>query len=458
MTATGRRGEAAALWGPGGFVALLAGYVALHFVLRLALSETIGTDYVAEAIFAQSLEWSYYPRQPPLYTWLQWALFQAFGVGVFSIALMKYALLTLTYVFLYLSARRIFADPRLQMLSAFSPLLIYAVGWGAHVGFTNTALLAFACVATFYALVRLLETGATAAYLGLGAALGVGLLSKYGYAVFAISLLAAALAQEGPRRRLLERRMLLAVGLAAAIVLPYLAWGFEGTGAFETVFRQTMKEGGGVPYVEGVASGLATLLKAVVMFLSPLWLVLFLIFPRAIMPGVSATQAAGTPQSAAPGGAGVDARRLLEHFFLIAFAIVLLGVLGAGITYFTSRWMHPLLLLFPIYFFCRVRDSGFGRGQVRRYSVTLLAFVALVVVFRVAQAAIGPPLCNKCRLAMPYPVLTQQIADRGFATGTIVAADEHIAGNFRVRFPGSRVVSVTYPFYIPPPRPARAAE
>jgi hypothetical protein len=38
-----------------------------------------------------------------------------------------------------------------------------------------------------------------------------------------------------------------------------------------------------------------------------------------------------------------------------------------------------------------------------------------------------------------------------------VAADEHIAGNFRVRFPDSRVVSVGYDFYVPPLGEADAA-
>ncbi len=457
MRFVANRAEAAGLWGPRGFVVLLAAYIALHFALRLGLSKTIGTDYVAEAIFAQSLEWSYYPRQPPLYTWLQWALFQVFGVNLFSIALLKYALLALTYLFFYLSARRIFTDPRLRLLAALSPSLIYAVGWGAHVGFTNTALLMTACVATFYALVRLVETGSRMAYLGLGAALGLGLLSKYGYAVFAVSALGAALVQEGARKRLLDPRMLLAIGLAAALVAPYLAWGFAGSNGFVSVFEGTMKEGGGVPYFEGVASGLATLIEAAVMFLAPLWLVLLLIFPRAVMPGPAGRRAGANARAAAPAGAALDVRRLLEHFFVIAFALLTLGIFVAGITTFSSRWMHPLLVLFPIYFFCLVQDRGFDARQVRRFAVTLVFFAALVIAFRVAQATIGPPLCNKCRLAMPYPALTHEIAERGFDAGSIVAADEHIAGNFRIAFPDSRVISVSYPFYIPPPRSPREA-
>jgi hypothetical protein len=439
---------AAGGWGLGGFLGLLAAYLALHFTLRLTLSGTVGTDDVAEAIFAQSLEWSYYPRQPPLYTWLVWGAFKAFGVGIASLALVRYAAVALAYLFLYLSARRLLADPRLAALSAFSLSLIFEIGWSVHEGVTNTVLLTAACAGTFYAFVRVAESGSLAAYLGLGAALGIGLLSKYGYFVFAVSLLAAALMQRPTRRRVLDPRMGLSLLLAAAIVAPYLVRGFEG-GAFEDVFRGAMTQRDSVPYWPGVASGLATLVEAAVLFLSPLWLILLAVFPRAVVRGSGAAAGAASPPAAAV--AALDARRLLEHFFLAALAIIVLGILAADVTSFKSRWMHPGLILFPLYFFCRVEKAGFDAGHVRRYSLALVAVVALVIAFRVAQASVGPPLCDRCRLWMPYPELAEQIADAGFTRGTIVAADEHIAGNFRVRFPDSRVVSVGYDFYVPPP-------
>jgi hypothetical protein len=205
-----------------------------------------------------------------------------------------------------------------------------------------------------------------------------------------------------------------------------------------------------------VASGLATLVEAAVLFLSPLWLILLAVFPRAVVRGSGAAAGAASPPAAAV--AALDARRLLEHFFLAALAIIVLGILAADVTSFKSRWMHPGLILFPLYFFCRVEKAGFDAGHVRRYSLALVAVVALVIAFRVAQASVGPPLCDRCRLWMPYPELAEQIADAGFTRGTIVAADEHIAGNFRVRFPDSRVVSVGYDFYVPPPDEAGARE
>lgn len=63
-------------------------------------------------MLGQTLDWGYQPRQPALYNWLVWGAFQLLGVRVLSLTLVKYALLSLAYGFLYLSARRVLADPR----------------------------------------------------------------------------------------------------------------------------------------------------------------------------------------------------------------------------------------------------------------------------------------------------------------------------------------------------------
>ena len=419
-----------------GFAAVLVAYIVLHFALRLALSPTIGVDDVAETIFAQSLQWTYYARQPPLYTWLLWATFHVFGVGVVSVALLKYALVAAGYVCFWLSACRIFPDRRLALLAVLSMSLIYAVGYGVHVGFTNTVLLFAACGATLYALLLVVERGGVADYLALGAALGVGLLSKWGYAVFAAPLVLAAMFQEASRRRLADPRMIATFAVVAVLVGPFLVFGFQG-GAMIGVFTGTMRAGGRASYLAGVGSGLGTLVVAVSMFLAPLWLFAVTVFPKALR---APPRAAG----------GFDARRLFEHFFLVVAGVLLLGVFVAGITHFKSRWMHPALIAFPLYFFCLVRDAGFSPRQLRAWAALVAVAAAAVIGARLAQDLVGPPFCGKCRLLKPYPELARVIESQGFSGGTIVAGDEHIAGNFRAVFPESRAATSAYPFYIPP--------
>jgi len=436
---------AAYLATPSGFFGLLAAYLGLHFVMRLLLSSTIGVDDVAEAIYAQSLQWSYYPRQPPLYTWLVWGSFQIFGVSLAAVTAVKYALVALSYAFFYLSARRMFTDRALVLAAALSPSLIFAVGWGFHVGFTNTALLTAACAGTFYAFLRLCDRGAIADYVWLGLAVSAGLLSKWGFPAFAGSLVIAGLFQESSRRRLLNPRIFVTLAIAAALLAPFAIWGFSAA-RVNDVFQADMRHGGHVPYVPGVVAGLKTLVVSIAAFLAPLWIFGLIVFPKSLTARHKAA------------AIGLDHRRLLERFFMVTGVVLLAGVFVFGITFFKSRWLHPILLLFPLYFFCLVRDSGYSARQMRIWAAILIAAAAAAVGMRLGQDLAGPPFCGKCRLLKPYPELTRDIQARGFSGGTVVAGDEHIAGNVRMVAPEARVATSKYPFYIPPLRDGAAGQ
>ena len=54
-------------------LALLLAWAAGHALLRLFLSSTLTADDAREAVLAQTLQWGYQARQPPLYNWLVWA-------------------------------------------------------------------------------------------------------------------------------------------------------------------------------------------------------------------------------------------------------------------------------------------------------------------------------------------------------------------------------------------------
>ena len=436
---------AAFLATPRGFFGLLAVYIGLHFIMRLLLSSTVGVDDVAESIYAQSLQWSYYPRQPPLYTWLAWASFQIFGVSLAAVTAVKYALVALSYAFFYLSARRIFADRALVLAAALSPSLIFAVGWGFHVGFTNTALLTASCSGSFYVFLRLCDRGGFADYVWLGVAIAAGILSKWGFPAFAGSLFVAGLFQESSRRRLLHPRMFVTLAVAAALLAPFAVLGFSGERVHD-VFSADMRHDGRMPYFPGAVAGMKTLAVSIAAFLAPLWIFGLIVFPKTL------TARHG------PAAPGLDHRRLFEHFFMVVGIVLLAGVFVFGITFFKSRWMHPILLLFPFYFFCLVRDSGYTARQMQIWA-GILAFAAVAAVgMRLAQDLVGPPFCGKCRLLKPYPELARDIQARGFSGGTIVAGDEHIAGNFRMVAPDARVATSKYPFYIPPLRDDAAGQ
>ncbi|MGB8276118.1 MAG: glycosyltransferase family 39 protein [Alphaproteobacteria bacterium] len=435
MTAAGGGGPALGRLGYGPWLAL---YIVLFFGLHLAFVHAAGVDDVAETIFAQSLQWSYWERQPPLYTWLLWAVYQTAGVSVVSLFLLRYALVTVILVFYYLCARRLVADRRLVLLTAFSPLLIYSIGWSAHVGFSNTMVLMAAIMGSFYAFLRIAQDGSAGAYAGFGAGIAAGLLAKYGFLVFILSLLAAAVLDGALRRRIFHPRMLLAVAAAALLAGPYLLFGFEGMERVQPVFNSAMNQYHAESYLANVGRGFARLFVAVTMFLSPFIVIALAAFPRAILDGRT-----GAPD-------GFDARRLFERFFVIVLAILVVGILFGGVDNYKSRWMHPMLMLAPLYFFTLVERAGHTARQARFYGGAILVATVLVAVVFVGQVTVGPPFCKRCRLLVPYVELAQQVRQAGFAGGTIVASDEHLAGNLRLLLAPARVASLGYPFYLPP--------
>ena len=59
---------------------LLGLYAGAHVGLRLALSPVVAIDDAREALFSQTFQVGYLPRQPPLYNWLAWAGVRGLGV------------------------------------------------------------------------------------------------------------------------------------------------------------------------------------------------------------------------------------------------------------------------------------------------------------------------------------------------------------------------------------------
>ena len=129
-------------WAKPKFVALvILAYLASHFALRMAMWPTLGIDDAEQALFAQEFSWSYRFRAPPLFTWLLLALGRLIGVDIVAISLIRYALLGATFGFVYLTARRLIAEPRLAALSVYSFAAIYIFAYYSHHDLTHTTAL-----------------------------------------------------------------------------------------------------------------------------------------------------------------------------------------------------------------------------------------------------------------------------------------------------------------------------
>ncbi len=422
---------------------VLLAYITLQFVLRMVFLPPASQDDSEQLIVAQYLAGGYTPTQPPLYTWLVIAMQWFVGPSVFAVALVKFVFQFATFAFMYLAARRALVSRRLAALTAVSLVAVYYIGWESVFNYSHTPLWAAAMPATLHALLCVRDSRSRAAYLYLGAAIGIGMLSKYGYFVFLGGLAFATLVEPTFRRCLINIRALATLAVMLLVILPHVIWilavGLDLVGTM----RGRLVYSGYTGYWAAVGNGLAKFANASVSFYLPLTAFLAILFPDAWWRR--------TPNAR-------PVQRLLALSLLGALAIVLVGILVFGVSTFRTDYA-AIFLLAPIYFFLRVeavadRVRGpFTRSRIRGLFALSLSVTAVVIAIGIPVRALTEPFyCTKCYYNMPYPALAAQMRKAGFKQGTIFSYFRfiQIGGNLKSQFPDSRVISTKYPFAVPP--------
>lgn len=194
---------------------------------RLWVVATNGLNlYVDEAQYwywAQHLDWGYYSKPPVIAAIIAGttAVCGDSELCVRSGSLLLYPLSTLV---LFLLVRRLF-DARTALVAAALFLTLPAVSLSSTLISTDVALF-FCWTLALYALVRALVNNAWGDWLLLGAAIGVGMLSKYTMGIFFVSALLYVIVDK--RLDLLRNpRAWSAVVLAALIFSPNLVWNWQ---------------------------------------------------------------------------------------------------------------------------------------------------------------------------------------------------------------------------------------
>lgn len=420
---------------PAAFLWLAGGYVLLHFALRLVFNPVLGTDDVEQAVYAQTLAWGYDLKQPPLYTWLQWALDRLVGTGVHSHALLKYLLLFATYYYLYRCGRLVFMRAESALLAAAALALTYPFAVSIHQGVSHSILLSALLAATLYVFLELERRPSLAGYLGLGLLIGLGLISKYSYAVFAAALALAALSLPRYRRVVWHPYTLAGLLLAALVCVPHGLWVLEHRQAVGQAMAG-LGQPAGAPGLGERLTELAGLASSALQFPAPLWLILLAVYPRAL---------------GRAGRSDNDAVRLLGRLMLIGLGLLAVAVLLGKLGEIKPRWLHPVLLVLPLWFFLRAEAAYPDGLRKRGYLTSLIVLPLLVIALWAAQTYLAPRQGKPTRFHAPYDRLAEGLRQIAANPATIVAGDEFLAGNLRLAFPAARVVNARYPAYRPGP-------
>lgn len=409
-------------------------YCFMHGLVTLAAGSALALDDVKLNVVTQSFQWGYQPENPPLFEWLLLIVQQGAGPTLLSFVIVKYLLLTVTALFVFLAAKEAIADRRWAALAALSLSLCYQTGWNFHQAFTHSAALVPAVAFFWWALLRLLRTQRLADFILLGASIGIGMLAKYSFAAAIALAFAAAATLTQTRRAIFKPALLLSFLIAALITAPHLYW-IATENADLPAHAAGRLHGHAASYWARLAHGLPQALWAIISFVAPFAVVAF-------------------------GAAGRELFRQRAHLPAIDFArratLIGAGALPLSVIFFGLGQMqerYALALLFPavFWFIGELKSLANEMRTMRFVFISCIAFLAAAFTGRIVEVAFpGPPFCDECRQWAPYVALKEALDAEGFESGTLVGFEDTTAGNLRRLYPHARVLSAHMPFYTPP--------
>jgi len=404
------------------FLFLLALYFCLHMVLRVVSSPALELDEAEQIVLSQWLLPSY-GSHPPLYTWLQFFFTKIVGTNVLAVSLLKNILLFLAYMFIFLATRRLTNSSALAAISSLSLLFIPQISWGAQRDLTHSVLLLASASAFFYVTLRLLESHTLHDYIFFGIATGLGILSKHNFSIFAAALIIACVSSSSTRSPFLHPYILLSILIAGVMVTPYLRW--ASAHPLVAVFGTHKFH---MASIKAVPGALLRFCLHIIAILAPLLVVYGVFFRQGFTIKRKVEHKKGN-------------QVLLTRFFLALFGILIFLIVAFHVTKFKNRWLAPLLILVPIYFTTRLEPEVIEAYRAKHFFIAPTAVATLIILFMTVRI-FGPTLTGFVTdLHYPSRAVAQEIRTTRFEQGTIVADRQVTAGNLKIQFPRSLVLS-----------------
>ena len=200
---------------------ILIGLLALRVTWLFIAPWGLHGDEAQYWAWSQAPAYGYFSK-PPMIAWVIGATTSVFGHAEWAVRLSAPFLHIATTLMIFLTGRR-FWDERAAFWAALIYVLMPAVWLSSFIMSTDAALLL--CWATaLHGWACLRDGGGWGRILQLGAALGLGLLSKYAMAFMVPVLCFAVLFDRPSRKALLGPRGFIVAGIAGALLAPNLIW------------------------------------------------------------------------------------------------------------------------------------------------------------------------------------------------------------------------------------------
>jgi len=200
---------------------LLIGLLALRLIWLFIAPWGLHGDEAQYWAWSQAPAYGYFSK-PPMIAWVIGAATSIFGHAEWAVRLSAPLLHIATTLIIFLTGRR-FWDKCTGFWAALTYVLMPAVWLSSFIMSTDAALLLCWAVA-LHGWACLRDGGGWGRVLQLGAALGLGLLSKYAMAFMVPVLCFAVLFDAPSRKALLGPRGFIVAAIAAALLFPNLMW------------------------------------------------------------------------------------------------------------------------------------------------------------------------------------------------------------------------------------------
>jgi len=386
-------------------------YLLVHFLIRISLSDTIQVDDREQIITAQFLQLGYNMPQPPLYSWISWVFFQVFDSTLLATTLVKYTLIFLTLFFLWKLLLELFHDQRIVVIAFYSFALMPSFFWHMHQGFTHTILLGFSIIGTVYSLILTKKDNSTKNYLLLGLFISIGLMSKYSFPIFLTALFFALFSIGGYRKIIVSRKVSILLFPLAVIALPHIIWLINNFVEISGQANQKLNLGETLNFH---TSSIITFFTSIIGFITPLFLFLiFILFKKNNAKKNHSEEV-----------------RLFRNFYIFTFLVSILFTLFIEIPEVKVRWLHPIMMLFPVWFFLEKNNSSLYSEKFTKFFYSfVLALSILVIVIRILQNTVAPELGFAGRLNTPIVKTLEKIPEKYLHSSRLIVKDYSIAAH-----------------------------
>ncbi len=409
----------------------VAAYFVLCVALRVFISPALEIDEGEQAFVSQFLALGYGP-QPPFYNWLQYAVVEAFGVSLTALTVLKHLLLFLCCLFYGLAARIVIKDRTLAAMAMLGVLTLPPVFLLAQRDLSHTVSALFAVSLFLYGFFRTLRNPSLFSYLLTGVAVGIGLISKYNFALVPAAAVLAVLPERDLRQRIFDWRLIVSLTVALAIVLPHAYWIFHNLTSASAGTINEMKEG-----LEG--GRMAQAFKGTLSLISAIFgaTILPLAFFAAVFPFDIKRICLAESQWT----------RITGRIICLCLIAVLLIVLGLGATHIREKWLALFVVILPLYLCLKIDAAGIETtGKLKRFAIPLFIMIFAVLIGVSARVVTSPMLGSYNKLNIPYEAFIREITqNHAIQPALVIADDTNLAGSVRLQLPLSTAITAYNP-------------